>query len=79
LLCGFNVAIKGLKPAAKARASRDGTVHLFVCLFVCLLPVTRTCPFVCLSPTRRCRPLAHWRSSVIVLAGVTAAAMPGHA
>ena len=38
LLCGFNVAIKGLSPASKAEDLRDGDVKLFVCLFVCLSP-----------------------------------------
>ena len=45
LLCGFNVAIKGLNPVAKARALRCDNVHLsvrlsvrlFVCSFVCRL------------------------------------------
>jgi len=34
LLCGFNVAIKGLSPLANAAASGDDAVHLFVCLSV---------------------------------------------
>jgi len=39
LLCGFNVAIKGLSPDARGtrgRALDDGDALLFVCLFVCL-------------------------------------------
>ena len=32
LLCGFNVAIKGLSPASKAEDLRDGDVKLFVCV-----------------------------------------------
>ena len=36
LLCGFNVAIKGLSPQRK-EALRDGFVHFFVCSSVCRL------------------------------------------
>ena len=39
LLCGFNVAIKGL--SSRHKALRNGAVHLFVCSFVCLSSVCR--------------------------------------
>jgi len=34
LLCGFNVAIKGLSVRLQMRGLSDGSVHLFVCMFV---------------------------------------------
>jgi len=39
LLCGFNVAIKGL--SSRHKALRNSAVRLFVCLFVCLSSVCR--------------------------------------
>jgi len=41
LLCGFNVAIKGLSFRWQMQALRDGDVLLFVCSFVCLLSTVK--------------------------------------
>jgi len=55
LLCGLNVAIKGLNSKRKARALRNGTVLLFA---YADHPNYANYLFVCLSPTRTCRAMA---------------------
>ena len=58
LLCGFNVAIKGLSSTSEARDLGYVVVLWFVCSFVCLTPATRTTAGGGSLP---CRPLGPYR------------------